>query len=524
VDYSHHELVKLGLRTLEILLRPPVTRQYGHQMPRLSADLARHYLRITCAYEALYQHLLESEEFDPALVAHAAEILNTLRAELTDHYKEFFLPTARDTPSQDLREFDKYICRILKVTNHLGKSHPDHAPLLTAIRAIDDATGVNSSTQAVLLAFAERYCIVGLGKKVSQKFINSLITRGGAKYRSRFVIPWYRPPLFLAYDILVTELREYMEMVHARYETGLEVTDGKAPRRADAYGEVDVLKQQIAGARSRLAAATARQEARVAGVNALADFTKSLRQESDPANAFRQARDFVDRERMELEAVIRAQETEKQLTIEAERTITKEIMDEIARVELEIEELVQRILTLQATCEIRRVEIDEKTRESAAVAARCRALREKATAKQARMEKAQRECESLKEETDQLNLKIQGMAAEEAKVRMRMEMEIAIQEEQIAELEETEKRERAVLDELVARQGELEEVIVPELEYQVSKRADEIRFQIEFARRQKEVVGIATLGIMSVGIQEVVGGERDQEGLDEAMKRIGPWL
>jgi chromosome segregation ATPase len=204
--------------------------------------------------------------------------------------------------------------------------------------------------------------------------------------------------------------------------------------------------------------------------------------------------------------------------------VTKEITDQIEALEREIEELVQRILTLQATCEMRGGEIDRKTRECAEVVGRVAVLQKRGKERQLQIEETQSECERLKVETDRLNLKIQGMAAEEAKVRMRLEMEIAIQEEQIAELQGIERKEREVLDGLVRRQHDLEEVILPQFEYEVGKRAEEIKFQMALASQQKAAVELATIGAMSTGMQELIGEERDREGLAAAMKRIGIWL
>jgi DNA repair exonuclease SbcCD ATPase subunit len=460
---------------------------------------------------------------DMALINESGELLKKLREEMTEHYKEFFLPTAKDEPSRDLQEFDKYICRVLKVTNHLVKSDPDYAPLLTALREIDVKLGTRDAHENTVLAFAERYCVVGLGKKVSQKFVDSLLTSGGMRYRSRFVIPWYKAPVFLAYDILVKEIREYSEMVHARYELEMDINEEKAQRRPDAYGEKDVLEQQIAGAKARLAAAQHWQASRVESIRKLTDFIQNAAKQKDTLELFKSAKQFALEEKRELELTAIEHENEKQLAVEAERELTRQICANIARLEQEVEGLVQQILELQATCTLRRKEVEKKAGECNEVARRVEALEAKVAAKQAQIDENQKECERVKQETDRLNLNIQGMAAAEARVRMRIQMEIAAVEEQIEEFDAVQKREEQTLEGLRRRKKELEVAVLPDLEYEIEKGAEELEFQRTFAWKQKALVEMGTLGVISTGLREVVGEKMDQESLAQMAKRLREW-
>jgi hypothetical protein len=126
------------------------------------------------------------------------------------------------------------------------KSYPEHVALFVALNELGEKVEPGTANEGTVIALVERYCVDGLGKKVSEQFTASLLTSGGLRYRSPFVFPWNKSANLFVYDIRRKEVCESSRIVQVRYELAMDINHEKAQRRPHAYGKRDVLEQQIA--------------------------------------------------------------------------------------------------------------------------------------------------------------------------------------------------------------------------------------------------------------------------------------
>jgi hypothetical protein len=462
-------------------------------------------------YRALFESLLTAEAVDITLIEKARLPLRIIRSELSKKYKVFFLAEGRDKPTEVMETLQKYIDRILKKTEHLSTRQETSSVLISPLRKIDSALeqlgrrmngDADASFQSALSEISLSASFIGrISDATSSQFLDSASTMSSISRAPKMQVPWFNAPLFADYNFDRNRLHEYSTMIEARYREALKIDESKGGGIVDAYGEKDVLTQQIATDKERVRSTEARLTGRSTALTELKAFVASLETDGfdtrDGAQLFARLLADLDKENNEL---LEAERLQKQ---EGSRLISEEL-DRLQNLQEKHERLLRQIAADRLR--LRGVDAEEAAMikqnrdlqaDTDTLAGQIEELVGAIAERKERIVRNNRKIEKVNMEIEKFKWEVENMAASEERHRQKIELKIADVEDETAELDRVRIQAAAELEELKRRQHELEEEIIPELEYQIDKWSSELGFQVQQSARWKDTVDTLIVGAMS---------------------------
>lgn len=521
IDYCHRELFKLAVQILNLLYHPPVTPLYADLMPKLSESLAREYSSVMDLFKTLFLDLMANEAIKHDLIDKARMPLRILRSELPKKYKIFFLVEGKDKPTSRMNDFVKYIDRILKKTQHLA-TRPDTATNVPReIQQIDYAleslqkfvmdtdeditVETESQIRGNLLHLFDTTSVTGksiarfssvLSEGMSfatgiTSFLDGTSTIAGMiRDKARLQAEWFKPPFFSALDELKGTLMEYASMITARYSDSVPIEQMKLSRFVDAYGEKDVLVQQIKSGKSRREMTLNRHTDRCDRLEKLRKVVESI----DPANTnsmylvqqIDSACEHLVIEMRELEAVNHTQKSQGSAAQDEELAIVQKVYDDHEKLLLQMSEDRAEIQRLRKRIEKQQEEIIQKQTEYDELARKMNDRTEKIEKQKERIRKRYGKIEWIRSEVNRLKWENDNMAAREEKERVKVEAKIAKVNDEIEDLRMPESNEPMILKELEHQHQDLIDKVIPNLQYQIERRGNEYQYYALQAVKMRE--------------------------------------
>jgi archaellum component FlaC len=530
INYCHTELCKIADGILHLLYHPPVTPQYADQMPKLSYSIAVQFIEIMDRYRQLFESLLGHDAIDHSLIDEARTPLRIIRSELTKKYKVFFLVDSKDKATEVLERIQRYIDRILKKTEHLSTAHESSTGLILPLKRIDAALdrigkriGRESEISSVYTAFSEVASSYSHFARLSDAmssatglthYLDSASTISALSRNSRVRSPWFSPPFFKDYCHIRNRLHEYSAILEARYRDTLDIAEAKDGGIIDAYGERDVLEQQIATDEERVQAASERVNTRKIQLEAL---TKTLNRIERSSSKIQNSRSLFDE-------ILGGLDTEKeQLTLADthQKSLGSRVVDEeLARLQKILEdhekllkEMAQDRATLrelEGTETAKQQQIGDLQADTDKLAHQIEDLLGVIEGRKGHIMRNNRKIEQVNMEIEKLKWEVENIAASEERHRQKIELKIADVEDETAELEAIRAKSAAELDALKERHRALEEDIIPELQYQIEKRSVEHRFQVIQSARWKDSMETLVLGAIASQLDDALTNPHPQ--------------
>ena len=534
IDYCHKEILKLSISILNLLYHPPVTPRYVDLVPKLSQEIASSFASIMGFFKDLFMELLQNESLPTSLIEKARTPLRILRSELPKKYRVFFLVEGKDKPTDAMKKMVEYIDRVLKKTQHLATRQDGVPAAPQSVNRIDAALAslekfVSQTTESdefdseskIREKLQDMFDTTSItGKSVARfsalsesmsgvtgvtSFLDGASNLPCFRDKQRLQAPWFKEPLFGAMDEARARLLEYAAMEAARY-AGTAPVEQKLSRAIDAYGERDVLVQQIARLKDRTAATLKRHESRVARLERLKETLKKAKTQN-PAEVVKRQRQDLEIERRELNEADGEQKATGSALLDVELQILQKVYEDHENLMKKIAEDKAEIKRLKLVIEKQEEEYEEKQQLYDDLARKVDAITQKVEKQKERIKKRHGKIAWLKNEIERLKWENDNMTANEERQRQRILGKIETVNQELDQLVMTEHKELHTLEELKRRHENLLNETIPNLQYQIEKRGDELRYQTQQAMMQKPVTTQLMMEAMVVRLRNQLAQE-----------------
>ncbi|OHT05486.1 hypothetical protein TRFO_26755 [Tritrichomonas foetus] len=549
INYVHTELLKIGMRVDNLLDHPPITPQYRIQGPKLSEQIITQTNDILKNFRKLFDHLLTDETVDINIIDSARNPLRKFRQELLTKYQIFFLTESKDKPNEHHSQFMKYIDRILKKTQHFSVSHNDSIP--APIQSIDrsiihlqkivakgdsqwkplklDFTTESASfiRSALKMQFDATSSATGLSimrfscrvsEALSQvtglnNFVDAQSTVSSMRDKVRLKAPWFKEPMFSAMDGMITRNIERAAMIAARYtEDNIE----KEKDFVDSYGERDVIIQQIKNAEIRTSQTNERHlqqkqklESLKSKINSIPGPEIRFHSENDVIKLIQKLSkhlsnwiDDLNNEKAELLKNDANQKTLGSIQFDEEIAITQSIYEEHEKIMKQIKDYKKEIAILKLENEEIEKENYEKQGKCNDLSEKVDIIAEKVSRFKNKFIKKNKKIEWLNAEIERLKFENGNMVEIEEKNKQKYETKIEEVNEEIHKLSKQSHRLPKVLQETVREKETLENETIPDLEYQIERRAEICQYQTHQAILQKNSLNLLKLQALDKELKE----------------------
>ena len=537
IDYCHKEILKLTISILNLLYHPPVTPQYVDLVPKLSQELATSFSEVMRVFKDLFVELLHNEKLPLELIEGARTPLRVLRSELPKKYRVFFLVEGKDKPTDAMKKMVEYIDRVLKTTQHLATRPDGVASVPDAVRKIDSAL---TSVEKFVLANSESETFEDesqilenlktmfdatstTGKSIARfsalsdsmsgvtgitSFLDGASNLSCFRDKQRLQAPWFKEPMFSAMDEARGRLIEYAAMEAARYADTLPI-EQKLSRAVDAYGERDVLVQQIARLKERRAVTVKRHSdlvAKLERLNNLVKSGKSRKPTLENARALIQSqREELTLEKRQLEEADSEQKRTGSASLDVELQILQKVYEDHENLLKKLAEDKLEIKRLKLVIEKQQEEIDEKQRLYDDLAQKVDEISKRVDRQKERINKRYGKIEWLKGEMDRLKWENDNMAASEERQRQRIIGKISAVNDELDRLVTTEQKEIYALEDLKRQHEMIVTEVIPDLQYQIEKRSEELRYQTAQAIKQQPEASHLMMEAMIAHLRKQLG-------------------
>lgn len=524
INYCHAELLKIGTIINELVTKPPVTPHFIEHGLELIESILKDIIYVLKSFKQFFIFLLDIKNFNIDMVDKTRNPLRIFRSNLTNKYAPFFLVEGKDKPTETMNQLLKYIDRILKKTQHIATKPNDTGIFEESINEIDaqmdklqkkmNTDNISLSGSASILSsrldsISEFTSVVapsefdGVSSYATgmTSFYENASTVSGMRDRKRLLAPWFQKPLFKVMDEMITRMTEHASITAARNNNKQIYTDAVKHFIEDAYGERDVLNQQIENAKFRISKTEKRHNHLSNRYQILLENMKKIDPVPEIGNGTKEitqsmsgfldllvewVKDAENEKKYFAEADV-SQKSSGSAAFDVELKIYQDILDEHERAMEILAKLKKDIKKTRMKIDKVQEKITEQQKENFEISQVIKNLEEENEKKKARIKKRVGKIEFLKGEIFKLKAENESMTAIELDFKRQTEEKIAELDEEIRKLRKKCHKKKPHLIELKEKHNQLQNISIPDLDYSISKRSEELKFQMSVSIKQKQL-------------------------------------